>query len=573
MKGKIPGKKWIVVALGLAALLFLVVRMVGVRGLARRFGSGPRHGGKSGPVEEVIPFDPAAIHPEEWITRYDPARASNGYTLELYHARVPMILDMNGRIVHAWPDVRVRARARLDREGNLLVINTVNEVEEYDWEGNRLWSFALPEKEDFPHHDLIRLRDGNVMLLYRDEGNECDYLLEVDRSGEVVWRWDSNPVVNRLYRDRIAHPNDITHTNSVQELPPNRWFEGGDKRFRPGNLLLSVRNLNTILIIDRETGEVVWDYDEGLDHQHEAVMIREGRPGAGNILVFDNGLENLHRYRRSVVREIVPPEKRVGWEYRSDYFFCSTSGVAQDMPNGNVLITSSNGGRIFEIDRSGQILWEYVPPYEPMRAIRYPYDHCPQLSALGTPRETAVVPAADRPHVDRELYRYDDKKKMRVLEVNGTKRGVVRDTKDCPRLTLPDRPVLSIGYGLDRDRIEAAGWSSPRSVRFTARLRFAGPEAEVVTLIDDTISTDDDTLWIERTIPLYEFGYRDVDFCLEARDETTGDTAWTDGPPFWDWPVIRSEAIPREPQDTLDALTQREKKIRRQQMKALGYVN
>ena len=59
----------------------------------------------------------------------------------------------------------------------------------------------------------------------------------------------------------------------MYELPPNRWFDAGDERFRPGNILVSARNLNAIFIIDKTSGEVVWRYSDGLDYQHEAIMV------------------------------------------------------------------------------------------------------------------------------------------------------------------------------------------------------------------------------------------------------------------------------------------------------------
>ena len=34
-----------------------------------------------------------------------------------------------------------------------------------------------------------------------------------------------------------------------------------------------------------------------------------------------------------------------------------------ELPNGNTLVTESAFGRIFEVDRSGQVCWEYVVPY------------------------------------------------------------------------------------------------------------------------------------------------------------------------------------------------------------------
>ncbi len=38
-------------------------------------------------------------------------------------------------------------------------------------------------------------------------------------------------------------------------------------------------------------------------------------------------------------------------------------GSAQRLCNGNTLVTESAFGRIFEVDRGGQVCWEYVVPY------------------------------------------------------------------------------------------------------------------------------------------------------------------------------------------------------------------
>ena len=42
-----------------------------------------------------------------------------------------------------------------------------------------------------------------------------------------------------------------THMNSVQELPPNPLFDRGHEALRPGNILVSARNLNTLYIVAR----------------------------------------------------------------------------------------------------------------------------------------------------------------------------------------------------------------------------------------------------------------------------------------------------------------------------------
>src|SRR5690606_19975637 len=91
------------------------------------------------------------------------------------------------------------------------------------------------------------------------------------------------------------------HINSATYLGPNRWYDAGDERFHPDNVIFSSRTANIVAIVSREDGSIVWrmgpDFREprelasirqiiGPHHPH---LIPEGLPGAGNVLVFDNG--------------------------------------------------------------------------------------------------------------------------------------------------------------------------------------------------------------------------------------------------------------------------------------------
>ena len=48
----------------------------------------------------------AGLEPRDWVSIYDPQRAWGGYTVAFYRARIPILIDMNGRIVHAWGKAR-----------------------------------------------------------------------------------------------------------------------------------------------------------------------------------------------------------------------------------------------------------------------------------------------------------------------------------------------------------------------------------------------------------------------------------------------------------------------------------
>ena len=205
---------------------------------------------------------------------------------------------------------------------------------------------------------------------------------------------------------------DWMHVNTVQALPENKWYDMGDERFKPGNVMISPRCLDTIYIIDRDTKEVVWsysgDYRGGLSGQHEPHMIEKGLPGEGNILIFDNGAspwKDLAHCGCSYVLEINPVTKEIVWIYENDQLFYSRfTSNAQRLPNGNTLICEAAGKRIFEVTRRylgikkrvrEEIVWEYVEGAGTNRAYRYPYDYCPQLRALRKPEEIPVTPPRD----------------------------------------------------------------------------------------------------------------------------------------------------------------------------------
>ena len=80
----------------------------------------------------------------------------------------------------------------------------------------------------------------------------------------------------------------------------------------------------------------------------------------------------------------IPPRKEVVWTYQDrpvSNFFTPRMGNAQRLPNGNTLINEASFGRLFEVTKEGEIVWEYANPFfggrsnaetnEIFRAYRY----------------------------------------------------------------------------------------------------------------------------------------------------------------------------------------------------------
>jgi hypothetical protein len=156
-------------------------------------------------------------------------------------------------------------------------------------------------------------------------------------------------------------------------------------------------------------------------------MIPRGLPGEGNILVYDNGgwagygapnpgaptgFNNaLRDYSR--VLEFNPSTLEIAWQdtpkeagfvipSTAFLFYSGYISGAQRLPNGNTLITEGASGRVFEVTREHEIVWEYINPYRSARgnqiyrAYRLPYDWVPQAAR---PVEKAI------PRLDNRKFR------------------------------------------------------------------------------------------------------------------------------------------------------------------------
>jgi hypothetical protein len=357
-------------------------------------------------------------------TIYDPEKCYNGYTLFCFPFKQEVrLVNMNGNIINQW-DVQA-IRAKLLKTGNLIVVERRrgerNRVLEYSWEGSLNWEYEPPGPA---HHDVEKLENGNTLLLcldpvpeeYKKSINDpkrrsvsqifSDLVLEVTPDKKVVWDWHMYEHLDINKYCKICKATDWTHTNTIQSLPNNRHYDAGDERFKPGNILLSPRNLSYIFIVDKDTKNIVWEYSGkftgGLAGQHEPHMIEKGLPGEGNIIIFDNGAppiketsQSLEHTGKSYILEIDPATEELVWKYENgEKFYSAFRSSVQRVPNGNTLICESEGSRIFEVTRAGEIVWEYAVEWNNIigRAYRYPYNYCRQLATMGNPKEKMVKP-------------------------------------------------------------------------------------------------------------------------------------------------------------------------------------
>lgn len=333
-------------------------------------------------------------------------------------------------------------------------------IEEYRPDGTLVYRLALNTDDYIHHHDLEKLPNGNILAIIwervtaeqaialgrnpehvpEDTGLWFDGIVEINPlTAEIVWEWSfkhhliqdfdpnksnygvvaDNPGkldINAIRFNNEGHAEtDWTHVNAL------------DYNEELDQIAISSNHLHEVYVIDHDTtpyesqgdaGDFLYrwgnpkNYQRGDDDsmqlfaQHDVHWIEDGLPGAGNLMIFNNGYP-AHRSSTTVV-EFTPPMNADGsynlsedgsygptadglaWEYvpkEGEEFFSWFISGAQRLPNGNTLVNHGADSRMREVTPEGDIVWEYQyddgadGPQMTFRAYRYPADH-PAIVAL-----------------------------------------------------------------------------------------------------------------------------------------------------------------------------------------------
>jgi hypothetical protein len=326
------------------------------------------------------------------LTGWDPSQTYDGYTLfSPTGGASAYLIDMRGEIVHTWDIIEPSGilsvqYVNLLENGNIMAriykpagdapvfVWKGGVLMEVDWQANVLWQFEDPAQ----HHDARLLPNGNLLLLRTEltppdvaarvqggvpgsdgDGMWCDWVAEVTLAGETVWEWHAwehlDPENDRMNPQDLR--NEWTHGNSVEQMPD-------------GNILISFRNINTVAIVERESGDIIWRLGApNVAQQHDPTYLPNG-----NILIFDNGAHRLNvSLPFSRVIEVNPETSEIVWRYSDPAplnFFSPFISGAQRLPNGNTFVTEGNFGRLFELTPEKEIVWEYINPFVTNQAIQ-----------------------------------------------------------------------------------------------------------------------------------------------------------------------------------------------------------
>ena len=336
------------------------------------------HGGVAKTVGEEVLFT-GGLPPEieaPILALHDPAAAEPGFILTAIASALSyaVVLDPDGDIVW-WHQPQVHpegaiSRLRLSRDRTtLMYLATVGlQILDHDvgqrllrvqWDGTELAPLQTPDA----HHDFVELPDGSMGFIVYDSREVYGDLVHGDRiveyrpngtEVEVFTVWDHfayDP-------DSVAHPAlGWTHANALHH------DEAEDAYY------LSLHNLDTVLKIDRSSGDLLWQLggdasDFATDgplfqRQHQIHPLENG-----NLLLFANGMTELQNSRAV---EIALDEQdwtaEVTWEHEAEpSLYVYSFGDIQRLPAGATAITWSTSGRIDQVTPDHDVAAELLLP-------------------------------------------------------------------------------------------------------------------------------------------------------------------------------------------------------------------
>lgn len=355
---------------------------------------GDRSGLEKRKIENIAPLAKAIL--------LDAQKVDPGLTLVMVGSDAAMLIDMSGKPRHIWklpfskiwgeklphvaspnPDPMTRfIDAHLYPNGDLLAIYHADNDTPYgygmvkmDKDAKVIWSY--PKNA---HHHMYVADDGRIYTLIQSYSEDyatvvpqyespvlADAVSILSPDGQeestitIIEALLGTPYEQLLYNTvskNDASKHDYTHANSVMPLEPAI----ADKfpMFRAGQLLVSLRNLNALVVIDPETKKVVWAMQGIFKQQHEARFLPNG-----HIMLFDNlGFTNGAEDPRSRILEIDPATGGIPWSYNgenSDMFYSSYHGSEQPLANGNLLtVETGEGNKIMEITPQKEVVWRYI---------------------------------------------------------------------------------------------------------------------------------------------------------------------------------------------------------------------
>jgi len=326
----------------------------------------------SEPVTATTGYPPPHL-PEAEVTQLAPGATLSGFLITsiLTEPSVAIVIDEDGDYVW-WhtPDregtTTLISRVRISLDGRTMVYlatttptggGTTQELFRLPFDGASVVSLEVAGA----HHDFVERADGNLALIALDgrevEGEQIqgDQLVELTPDGETITIWTAWDHFEYDPDDPVTVGTGWTHANALDhDAVEDVYF-------------LSLRNRNTILAIDRATGDLLSvmggpdsDYLDPSGSPDLYAWPHQFQMLDGAILAFSSG--DAPWFRSEALEYALDEETGTAeliWSYTADPpLFSVGYGDVSRLVDGRTMVTWSAQGRIDMVDEEAVEVWQ-----------------------------------------------------------------------------------------------------------------------------------------------------------------------------------------------------------------------
>lgn len=358
----------------------------------------------------------ASPSPERGLAIHQPDRLNPGHILiaglngdEDGSFHVVRLYDEAGEEIHRWPvryerldDTRPPQNVMLHglevfEDGSIAVaFDGGSAIARLDPCGEPVW-----QREGAFHHSIHRDGEGalvtwlgEAVAWIDEETGETLRLLDLHgdildaAGGEQRGYFDLRTHTPENADEQMRYLDDPFHPNDAEPL--TAAMAGAFPMFEAGDVMISLRELNMVAVVDPATGLMRWWRHGPWIKQHDPDFQADG-----TITVYDNGTGT----DRSRIVRIDPADDAIATAFAGSGdvpFYSWRRGKHQYLPNGNVLLTEPERGRVLEVSPTGEPVWERHMPWDAERnLIVTEARHVPEDFFSGGPPSCALEVSAN----------------------------------------------------------------------------------------------------------------------------------------------------------------------------------
>lgn len=278
-----------------------------------------------------------------------------------YKIHSPLLTDDGGLIIHSHGSALVK----IDKCSNLLWINDIDHFHhsaEKDIDGN----YWIPSRI-YPY-SIDEVKIGEKYGDFFD-----DAITKVSIEGDILYQKSvtqmllDNNLDHLVFSDYIFHGDPI-HLNDIEPVNSN------GKYWRKGDLFLSLRSQNMIILYRPETNKIIRTITGPFSNQHDVDILSENE-----ISIFNNNIYFYKGKRIDDGRIHFTGQSEIGiveiliYDFRTQEFrkkfseeieqhnvITGVAGLSEIFDDGSLFIEETQAGRLLFFNADGKLVLEYV---------------------------------------------------------------------------------------------------------------------------------------------------------------------------------------------------------------------